>query len=44
MLPEKHAVIPTRLRKKAPTLRAFAERFLEGYARANRLKSSGVAQ
>jgi integrase len=30
-------------RKEVPTLEAFAPRFLDGYARANRQKASGVA-
>jgi integrase len=30
-------------RKEAPTLRAFAPRFMEGHARANRQKPSGIA-
>ena len=34
---------PQAPRKEVPTLRAFAPRFLEGYARANRLKPSGIA-
>ena len=29
--------------KEVPTLQAFASRFIEGYARANRQKPSGVA-
>ena len=29
--------------RKTPTLREFAPRFLEGYAKANRLKPSGVS-
>jgi hypothetical protein len=29
--------------REVPTFSAFAERFLNGYARANRLKPSGVA-
>ena len=31
-------------RKEVPTLREFAERFVDGYARANRHKPSGIAQ
>ncbi len=34
--------VPQR-RKEVPTLAAFAPRFLDGYARANRQKASGVA-
>ena len=34
---------PARVRKEVPTLRDFAPRFLEGYARANRQKPSGIA-
>ena len=34
---------PRQPRKEAPTLREFAERFVEGYARANRQKPSGIA-
>ena len=34
---------PRRPRKEVPTLTAFAPRFLEGYARANRFKPSGIA-
>ena len=30
-------------RKEAPTLRAFAPRFLDGHSRANRQKPSGIA-
>ena len=30
-------------KKEVPTLRAFAERFLDGHARANRQKPSGIA-
>src|SRR5687767_15908893 len=30
-------------RKEAPTLRAFAPRFMDGHARANRQKPSGIA-
>ena len=32
-----------RTRKEVPTLEAFAPRFVEGYARANRQKPSGIA-
>ncbi|MEZ5285000.1 MAG: hypothetical protein R2712_09370 [Vicinamibacterales bacterium] len=32
-----------KLRKEVPTLEAFAPRFVEGYARANRQKPSGIA-
>jgi integrase len=32
-----------RIRKEVPTLEAFAPRFIEGYARANRQKPSGIA-
>jgi hypothetical protein len=32
-----------KIRKEVPTLEAFAPRFVEGYARANRQKPSGVA-
>jgi integrase len=32
-----------RKRKEAPTLEQFSERFLDGYARANRQKPSGIA-
>lgn len=32
-----------KIRKEVPTLEAFAPRFIEGYARANRQKPSGVA-
>lgn len=31
------------IRKEVPTVQGFASRFLEGYARANRQKPSGVA-
>ena len=34
---------PAKPRKEVPTLSTFAPRFLEGYARANRQKPSGVA-
>jgi integrase len=34
--------VPKR-RKEVPTLEGFAERFLDGYARANRQKPSGIA-
>lgn len=34
---------PPKARKEVPTLAAFASRFLDGYARANRLKPSGIA-
>ena len=34
--------VPKR-RKEVPTLDGFAERFLDGYARANRQKPSGIA-
>ena len=34
---------PARVRKEVPTLRDFVPRFLEGYARANRQKPSGIA-
>ena len=34
---------PARVRKEVPTLRDFGPRFLEGYARANRQKPSGIA-
>ena len=37
------AIGPARVRKEVPTLRDFAPRFLEGYARANRQKPSGIA-
>ena len=33
-----------RVRKEVPTLRDFVPRFLEGYARANRHKPSGIAE
>src|SRR5258708_16322003 len=36
--PEKH-----RPRKEVPTLQAFAPRFIDGHAKANRLKPSGIA-
>ena len=32
-----------KIRKEVPTLEAFAPRFIEGYARANRQKPSGIA-
>jgi len=32
-----------KVRKEVPTLAAFAPRFIEGYARANRQKPSGIA-
>ena len=32
-----------KVRKEVPTLEAFAPRFIEGYARANRQKPSGIA-
>jgi hypothetical protein len=32
-----------KVRKEVPTLEAFAPRFIDGYARANRQKPSGVA-
>src|SRR5688572_903861 len=32
-----------RIRREVPTLEAFAPRFIEGYARANRQKPSGIA-
>ena len=32
-----------KVRKEVPTLETFAPRFIEGYARANRQKPSGVA-
>jgi hypothetical protein len=34
---------PTQPKKEVPTLEHFASRFLEGYARANRQKPSGIA-
>lgn len=34
---------PARLKKEVPTLEEFAPRFMDGYARANRQKPSGVA-
>ena len=34
----------TKQRKEVPTLRAFAPRFLDGHARANRQKPSGIVQ
>lgn len=34
---------PSEARKEAPTLEDFAPRFLDGYARANRQKPSGIA-
>jgi integrase len=34
---------PAPVRKEVPTLEGFASRFLDGYARANRQKASGVA-
>lgn len=34
---------PQTTRKEAPTLRAFAPRFMDGHARANRQKPSGIA-
>ena len=34
---------PTHPRKEVPTLQEFAGRFLDGYARANRQKPSGIA-
>jgi integrase len=34
---------PPRTEKEVPTLRDFAPRFLDGYARANRQKPSGIA-
>ena len=34
---------PAKARKEVPTLETFAPRFLDGYARANRQKPSGVA-
>lgn len=42
---EKHLLLhgPSQPRKEVPTLDQFAPRFLDGYARANRQKASGVA-
>ncbi len=34
---------PAKIRKEVPTLREFSPRFLDGYARANRQKPSGIA-
>src|SRR5262245_16670773 len=34
---------PPRPQQEVPTLKAFAPRFLDGYARANRQKPSGIA-
>lgn len=34
---------PATTQKEVPTLRAFADRFIEGYAQANRQKPSGIA-
>ena len=34
---------PTQPKKEVPTLDQFASRFIEGYARANRQKASGIA-
>ena len=34
---------PAKSRKEVPTLSQFAERFVDGYARANRQKPSGIA-
>jgi integrase len=34
---------PSQLKKEVPTLSEFAPRFIEGYARANRQKPSGIA-
>jgi integrase len=34
---------PARPKKEVPTLKEFASRFLDGYARANRHKPSGIA-
>ena len=38
-----HRPIEAPPRKEVPTLQAFAQRFLDGYARANRHKPSGIA-
>ena len=35
--------IDVRVDSPAPTLRAFAPRFMDGHARANRQKPSGIA-
>src|SRR4249920_2921385 len=35
--------LPKSLRKEVPTLQAFASRFMDGHARANREKPSGIA-
>jgi integrase len=35
--------VPKEVGQQAPTLNAFAVRFLDGYAKANRLKPSGIA-
>jgi integrase len=42
---ERHLLLhgPTPAEKEVPTLREFAPRFVDGYARANRLKPSGIA-
>ena len=34
---------PPQPKKEVPTLEAFASRFIDGYARANRQKPSGIA-
>ena len=42
---ERHLVLhgPRQPKKEVPTLGAFRDRFLDGYARANRQKPSGIA-
>src|SRR3954453_466191 len=42
---ERHLLIhgPTVQKKEVPTLEAFANRFIDGYACANRQKPSGIA-
>jgi integrase len=38
-----HGPVPQNLKEEVPTLEQFASRFLDGYARANRQKPSGIA-
>ena len=42
---ERHVLLhgPPQIKKEVPTLKEFAPRFIEGHARANRQKPSGVA-
>src|SRR4051795_2625241 len=42
---ERHLIVhgPPQVAKEVPTLRAFAPRFIEGHARANRQKPSSIA-